>query len=523
MATCPKCFTRYPDDVVACEVEGEALVPDAAIAALDRDVPAGEMIGEYRVETKLGEGGFGAVYRAVQPLIGKQVAIKILSRKLSSDPEMVSRFVAEARAVNKIGSKHIVDIFGFGSMDDGRQYYVMELLRGATLEDFVKQRGPLPVSEAVQVMRGIARALDAAHVAGIVHRDLKPENVFLVQEEDGVMVPKLLDFGIAKLMSGATGSHKTRTGVPMGTPYYMSPEQCQGKKVDHKTDVYSFGILAFQVLTGKLPFTGDSFMQVMFAHVSSPAPVPSEHGKGLPAAVDAPILAMLAKEPEARPESCGKAVEAIAHAAQSAGITLGTLPMGTPSFATGGMTPPSAAFVNAQTAVADGPTTLSAAETVPGAPQKSRAPLLALLAVAGLAAAAGIAFVALKGPPAPEAATADTAPAATSVPATPPPVESAPLPKPSASAPALSTKVKLTVQSKPERVDVYLGDEKLGTSPDDPIELPRGDESVELTIKAAGYLPSKIEFKPAADGVVSVKLVAKGGGKQQGTKPPVEF
>ena len=161
MATCPKCFTRYPDETVSCDADGQALVPDTAIAALDRDVLAGEMVGEYRVEAKLGEGGFGVVYRAVQPLIGKLVAIKILSRKLSGDPQMVSRFVAEARAVNQIQSKNIVDIFGFGALPDGRQYFVMELLTGLTLEDFVRQRGRVPVEEAMPIFRAIARALDA--------------------------------------------------------------------------------------------------------------------------------------------------------------------------------------------------------------------------------------------------------------------------------------------------------------------------------------------------------------------------
>jgi serine/threonine-protein kinase len=313
----------------------------------------------------------------------------------------------------------------------------------------------------------------------------------------------------------------------MGTPYYMSPEQCQGKKIDHETDVYSFGVLAFQVLTGKLPFTGDSFMQVMFAHVSSPAPVPSQHGQGLPAAIDEPILAMLAKDPTARPESCGKAVEAIAQAAQSAGIAVGTLPMGTPSFASGGATPTGpqqAAFVNARTAVADGPSTLSAAETMPGSPQKSRAPLVALLGgVVLLAGVGAVAAVALSKPTEAAAPAASTAPAASSVAATPPSIESATPPPPSASAePALPAKVKLTIQSKPEKVDVYLGDEKLGTSPDDLIQLPRGDDEVELTLKAPGYLPSKIKVKPSADGVVNAKLVAKPKAKPS-TKPPVEF
>jgi serine/threonine-protein kinase len=527
VATCPKCFTRYPDETVACEADGEALVPDAAIASMDRDVLPGAMIGEYKVEAKLGEGGFGAVYRAIQPLIGKQVAIKILSRKLCGDPQMLSRFVAEARVVNDIKSKNIVDIFGYGALPDGRQYFVMELLTGTTLEDWIHQRGRIPIEEAVPIFRGIARALDSAHAKGVVHRDLKPENVFLVSDDGGLM-PKLLDFGIAKLMGGATGGHKTRTGVPMGTPYYMSPEQCRGDKIDHATDVYSFGVLAFQTLTGQLPFSGDSFMQIMFAHVSSQPPLPSAVAAGLPAELDAPILAMLAKSPVERPESCGAGVEALATAGRSAGHDVGTLPIGTPlamrepGAVTGG------GLALAATAVATtGPSTLSASETsVPL--QKSRAPLVlagvALLAVVGI----GVAFALTRG----SSLSADSAPpAASSAPvaasATPSAVPSAAPPAPSV-APAASTKVKVTLTTVPEAVEVFLGEEKLGATPGDEIRLPRGDAEVVLELRAEGFSPEKVRVSPVADVSVSVKLkkvraAPSGGGKPKTVPGALEY
>jgi len=515
MATCPKCYTRYADETVSCEADGEPLVPDAAIAAMDREVLPGEMVGEYRVESKLGEGGFGAVYRAIQPLIGKQVAIKILSRKLSGDPEMISRFVAEARAVNHIGSKNIVDIFSFGQLPDGRQFFVMELMNGVTLEDYVHQKRTVAIEEAVPIFRGIARALDAAHAKGIVHRDLKPENVFLVVDEEQRLMPKLLDFGIAKLMTGATGNHKTRTGVPMGTPYYMSPEQCRGDKIDHRTDIYSFGVLAFQVLTGRLPFSGDSFMQVMFAHVSSPPPTPSLAGNGLPPELDEPILRMLAKQPAERPESCGAAVEGIAAAARNAGHAVGTLPIGTPAALIQGA---GGDLAHARTAVASGPTTLSAAETLAAPAGKSRAPLvvvgvLGLLVVVGgglaLAMSKKTHVEAERPPPATATATATAAqPSAT--------VE--PIPSGTV-APATAGPVKLTLSSEPKRVEVFLGDKKLGTSPDDEVRLERGSEDVVLTIKADGYLPEKVTVKPVADVSASVKLRKKGGGGKPASGP----
>src|SRR5262245_37712705 len=190
MATCPTCRTRYPDDVKSCTADGEALLPDEAVAAADAPLVPGQAVGEYRVEGKLGEGGFGTVYRAVHPLIGKAAAIKVLHKQYSSNPQMVSRFVAEARAVNQIKNRNIIDIFSFGAMEDGRQYYVMELLEGATMDAYVHKKGRLSPEEAIPMLRGVARALDAAHAAGIAHRDLKPANVFLAFDDDGGVFPK---------------------------------------------------------------------------------------------------------------------------------------------------------------------------------------------------------------------------------------------------------------------------------------------------------------------------------------------
>src|SRR5262249_42907069 len=185
-------------------------------------------VGEYRTESKLGEGGFGGVYNAVHPLIGKSAAIKVLSRQFSSNPQMVSRFIAEARAVNQIRHRNIIDIFSFGQLADGRQYYVMELLDGVPFDRYLAEHKRLTLTQAAPILRGVARALDAAHGKGILHRDLKPENVYLVFDEDGGVEAKLLDFGLVKLLGDPSGSHRTKTGTPMGTPYYMSPEQCRG-------------------------------------------------------------------------------------------------------------------------------------------------------------------------------------------------------------------------------------------------------------------------------------------------------
>ncbi len=264
------------------------------------------------MEARLGTGGFGAVYRGVQPLIGKQVAIKVLNGRLSADREMVSRFVSEARAVNQIRHKNIIDIFSFGALPDGRQYFVMEYLPGQPLSERIRERGRLAPDEALPILRGVTRALEAAHAAGIVHRDLKPDNVF-VTDDDGQPFPKLLDFGIAKLVN-QDKDHSTATGMVMGTPHYMSPEQCRGRGVDHRTDIYAFGVLAYETLTGKVPFTGSSAADILVEHLHSAPPPPSRDVPALGSRVDESILAMLEKQADARPQTIGAAFAALADA-----------------------------------------------------------------------------------------------------------------------------------------------------------------------------------------------------------------
>ena len=289
----------------------------------DEDLLPGTAVGEYVVGDKLGEGAFGKVYRGRQPLIGKNVAIKLLSRRFSADPEMVSRFVAEARAVNQIAHRNIIDIFSFGNLPDGRLYFVMELLRGQTLDHLLRSRGFYSVAEALPILRGLARALDAAHAHGIAHRDLKPANVFVTTDDEGQPYPKLLDFGIAKLVRpDAATMHKTRTGAPMGTPYYMSPEQCRGDTIDTSTDAYSFGVMTFQLLTGHLPFTGDSYVEILFRHMTVDPPPPSTVSAAVPRELDPLILRLMAKSPRERPQSLVEAVRALEAAAVALGVSV---------------------------------------------------------------------------------------------------------------------------------------------------------------------------------------------------------
>jgi serine/threonine-protein kinase len=264
------------------------------------DLPEGMEVGEYRVLRKIGEGGMGAVYAAVHPVIGKRVAIKVLAPHIAKHPELVRRFVDEARAVNKIGHPNIVDIFSFGWLPDQRHYFAMEYLEGQNLTDRMKA-GPIAIDEARRLLGQICSALEAAHQTGIVHRDLKPDNIWVAQPRHGESFAKLLDFGIAKLLGdGDAGAH-TVTGAIMGTPAYMAPEQCRGVGVGPRADVYALGVILYEMFTGRTPFQG-SFVELITQHLSDmPAP-PSRHAPIAPA-LERLILSCLEKDPEKRPAS----------------------------------------------------------------------------------------------------------------------------------------------------------------------------------------------------------------------------
>ncbi|MDB4995837.1 MAG: uncharacterized protein JWM74_3269 [Myxococcaceae bacterium] len=548
MATCPTCRKRYADSVTTCEVDGDGLLPNEAFSGVDIDLAEGLAVGEYRIEKKIGEGGFGCVYKAVHPLIGKAAAIKVLNRQYSSNPQMVSRFISEARAVNQIRHRNIIDIFSFGSLEDGRQYFVMELLEGMPLDGYLKERGRLPPEDALPILRSVARALDAAHAAGIAHRDLKPENVFLSFDDEGGIFPKLLDFGIAKLLAnesstGGTGAGaagpKTRTGTPMGTPYYMSPEQCRGKNVDKRTDIYSFGVMCHELLTGKLPFDGDDLMDLLIKQTTVQPPSMSSVCPELPPSLDAPVLRMLEKDPEKRPASLTAAVDELTRAAKDGGFPV-VLPAAPPSRSTpsiidrmsssevgklaeartieGGPNLPMQTFSGG--VVASGTT---AGGTEPSGSGK-RGIVLGGVVVGALAIGGVIAFAVVSGNKTgagQKTGGADSAMVAASG------TGSSGLGSGSGSAvvvpSAIATEVAMvqgdvdvTVIATPKNASIWLGDMKLGVAPG-PVKVKRGTEKLTLTLKADGYAPSTVEILPTESSTVSnVKLAKTSGG---GTRP----
>ena len=280
----------------------------------------GEQIGDYLIERVLGEGGMGVVYFGIHESLGRRAAIKVLKPALASDREITERFFNEAKAANQIAHPGIVDVYEAGFCAEAGAYLIMEYLEGETLAGLLERNGPLSLALAALIVKRIASPLAAAHAAGIVHRDLKPDNIFLIPDLDhpGDLRIKLLDFGVAKLRQ-ASPSLRTATGALLGTPFFMSPEQAHGaREVDSRSDLYALGVIAYQLLSGQLPFTATGFGELLLKHQQdTPAPLRSWNGS-IPAAIEATVMRALAKAPADRFATVQQMAEAFALAAADA-------------------------------------------------------------------------------------------------------------------------------------------------------------------------------------------------------------
>ncbi|HEX8908025.1 MAG TPA: serine/threonine-protein kinase, partial [Anaeromyxobacteraceae bacterium] len=275
-------------------MDATPLVPDPLI---------GQVLGDrYRLLARIGEGGMGTVYRAEHVVLRKRMAVKVLRPELSADLDLVRRFQQEAIAASAIGQENIVDVTDFGRTAQGSLYFVMEELEGVGLSALLVG-GPLPVERAVLILAQVCRALAAAHGRGIVHRDLKPDNVIVVRREDGSDFVKVVDFGISKNGTSPEGGRLTRAGTIIGTPEYMAPEQGAAATVDQRADIYAFGVLAYELLTGTLPFHGDSAVATLLQHQTRSPEPPGQRRPGLPAELEALVLKALEKRPQARQQS----------------------------------------------------------------------------------------------------------------------------------------------------------------------------------------------------------------------------
>ena len=291
---CPECGRTYPDAQPLCEADGAPL--QAATSPFD--VFVGKTLnGRYRVIEKLGEGGMGAVYRAEQVAIGKQIALKILRGEFARNEEFVRRFRQEARLAAATNHPNVIAVYDFDQTEDERLFIAMEYVDGTPLTEVLRRDGPIEVSRAVAIALQIAEGLAAAHKAGVIHRDVKPQNVMIVRGRDGV---KLMDFGIARLREADPGARLTRVGVLMGTPEYMAPEQIEGGDVTEQTDIYSFGVVLYELLAGRPPFAAPTPGAVLAKHLRT-APVSTRTLRdGIPPALEQLVMRALEKRPELR-------------------------------------------------------------------------------------------------------------------------------------------------------------------------------------------------------------------------------
>jgi eukaryotic-like serine/threonine-protein kinase len=448
-------------------------------------IDVGQTIGNYKITAKLGEGGMGIVFLAEHPVIGKKVAMKAIHPELSRNAEVVSRFMIEAKSVNQIGHEHIVDISDFGTTSDGEFYFVMEYLQGQAMAERLKQVTKLPPAQALKIAAQVADALGASHEHGIIHRDLKPENIYLVARGANKDFVKVLDFGLAKLTGRGDEkvSHKTRTGSVMGTPFYMAPEQCEGKaSIDHRADIYSLGVILFEMLTGKVPFGGEGYGEIIVKHITAPAPSARSIVPELPAAIDALLYRAMTKNPDHRFQTMAEFRDAMmdpegyAQVAPTAGIPAGA---GTAEAQRSAMSMSRAdrerasqLGMAATRATGGSPSTFreTVGEILDEVPARSnRGKTIAIAAVLAVAAAAGI-FVLKTKPEKPASASAPLA------------------------APATPSTVRVSFTSNPAGALVVRADtgKQLGETPLD-AEIPYGDAAVEFVFKKEGY-DNKVAF-----------------------------
>jgi serine/threonine-protein kinase len=323
LTSCPQCGTKFPSTVRICPDDGTVLdhttfTPSHAGQVLD---------GKYRLDALLAEGGMGAVYRATHVMLGKTIAIKLIRPAIVASPEIVRRFQREARAATALNHPNIVSVYDLGQTPDGTLYIAMEYIDGPSLKALIQTGCAIPVSRTIAILRQVASALATAHKHSIIHRDLKPHNIMLANGIDGSEVAKLVDFGIAKTFDEST--QLTSVGSALGTPYYMSPEQIEGRTVDARSDIYALGIILYEMLVGEVPFADQSTPAVLVKQLKERPVRPSLRNAAVPAALEAITLRCLEKDPELRFQTADAFAAALNEASATLSATAAdvTLPM----------------------------------------------------------------------------------------------------------------------------------------------------------------------------------------------------
>lgn len=312
MKLCLVCNFQTSDDQEVCPRDGSSMV------TVGDDPLLGEVVeGRYKIQSVIGQGSAGTVYKAVQELIGREVAIKVLHDYLVSDEEFIKRFRQEAKASSRLSHPNIITIYDFGVIPQGnRPYIAMDLLVGTPLSDLLAQEERLPYKEAIPIFTQVASALGEAHREGVVHRDVKPENIVLVERSGQKLFPMMVDFGIARIVEESDAAKITRTGTVCGSPTYMSPEQCTSSKVDNRSDIYSLAVVIYETLTGEVPFHSEELVRVMAMHLSDP-PTPLNQvkpGLRFPDALEEVVYKALAKSPDQRYQTMDEFAEALEEA-----------------------------------------------------------------------------------------------------------------------------------------------------------------------------------------------------------------
>lgn len=320
MKRCPNCTVMYEDTFKVCPRDGTPL--DEGTVAIPAPQPShqaetkpvgdamiGKVIaGRFRITGKLGEGGMGSVYKAEHTKMDRLSAIKILSDSMAHDPDAVARFTREANMSSKIEHPNAIAIYDYGEAEDGLVYLAMEFVEGHTLSSVLRATGPMPPERVLKIAKQIGDALDAAHALTIVHRDLKPDNVMLTRKGNTDDFVKVLDFGIAKMAGEEKRNDLTQAGMVIGTPFYMSPEQVSGEKLDPRSDVYSFALMVYEMLTGRLPFGGENTQAVMISRLTQqPAPI-RQHNPHISESVEFAVMRALTRDRDMRTPTAGQFV-----------------------------------------------------------------------------------------------------------------------------------------------------------------------------------------------------------------------
>src|SRR5713226_5310928 len=367
MKYCDICHSTYPTDFATCP-------KDQTVLRTITDLAPGMVLrGKYRIEEKIGEGGMASVYRASHVHFNEELAIKVVSSALSGNQDFLDRFKREAVITRKLRHPNAVRLDDFDITEDGRPFIAMEYVRGKSLRTVLQENGNLPIPRAFNIARQAALALGAAHQLGIVHRDIKPDNVLLVPQTDGTDLVKVLDFGIAKVtgeqLQSGPGYKPTSTGMVLGTPHYLSPEQARGKKseqIDGRADLYALGVMLYEMVTGELPFKSDTAIEMLLHHIQT-APVPTNILKpemNIPESVSALIMKALEKDPGQRFQTGELMAQALSDPEAVASVPLGA-PQRTPAGGTVGAfsTAAMAAASGSQAAVATGASRATTAAT----------------------------------------------------------------------------------------------------------------------------------------------------------------